>query len=99
VLEKYLFEAGNDGGEPIAWIWHRGNDPIGHRTNAVVDLVDGYLLETHVISLVHPNIYMITILLTVLTLMIIWLRTLIFAQPSTMVPMLMFRYGWWRGSR
>ena len=51
--------------EPIAWIWHEGNDPIGHRTIAVVDVVDVHLPEIHAISLVHGNIY---ILLTVLVL-------------------------------
>jgi len=50
--------------EPIARIWHKGNDPIGCHPIAII--VDVHLLEIHAISLVHPNIYMITILLTVL---------------------------------
>jgi len=63
-----LLEFGNDfclPCEPIAWIWHEGNDPIGHHTIAVVDVVDVHLPEIHAISLVHQNIY---ILLTVLVL-------------------------------
>ena len=52
--------------ELIARIWHKGNDPIGHRPIAIV--VDVHLLKVHAISLVHRNTYMITILglLTVL---------------------------------
>ena len=52
--------------EPIAWIWHEGNDPIRCCTIAVVDVVDVHLPEIHAISLVNQNIY---ILLTVLVLM------------------------------
>jgi len=55
--------------EPIAWIWHEGNNPIGHRTTAVVDVVDVHLPEIHTVSLVHQNIYMITILPTALVVM------------------------------
>ena len=52
--------------EPIARIWHKGNDPIGHRPIAIV--VDVHLPKVHAISLVHRNTYMIIILglLTVL---------------------------------
>jgi hypothetical protein len=66
-VEKMLLEFGNDfclPCEPIAWIWHKGNDPIRRRTIAV-DVVDVDLPEI-TISLVHRIIYMITILLTVL---------------------------------
>ena len=48
--------------EPIARIWHEGNDPIGHRPITIIDV---HLPEIPAISLVHWNIYMITILLTV----------------------------------
>ena len=44
-------EFGNDfctSGEPIARIWHQGNDPIGRRPIAVVDMD---LSEIHAISL------------------------------------------------
>ena len=50
--------------EPIARIWHKGNGPTGRRPIAII--VDVHLPEIHAISLVHQNIYMITILLTVL---------------------------------
>ena len=59
-------EFGNDfcaACEPIAWIWHKGNDPIGRRPIAIIDV---HLLEIHTISLIHWNIYMTTMLLTVL---------------------------------
>ena len=36
--------------EPVAWIWHDGNDPIGHRPIAVVDGVDVDLPEILAIS-------------------------------------------------
>ena len=36
--------------ELITWIWHKGNDPVGCRPIAVVD-VDVDLLEIHAISL------------------------------------------------
>jgi hypothetical protein len=35
--------------EPIAWVWHEGNDPIGRRPIDVVD--DSYLPEIHAIRL------------------------------------------------
>ena len=44
-------EFGNDfrtSGEPIARIWRKGNDPVGRRPIAVVDL---HLPEIHAISL------------------------------------------------
>ena len=47
--------------EPIARIWHEGNDPIERRPIAIVDV---HLPE--ILNLVHQNIYVITILLTVL---------------------------------
>ena len=56
---------GNDlctSGEPIARIWHKGNDPIERRPIAIIDV---HLPEIHAISLVHWNNYVITILLTV----------------------------------
>ena len=49
-----LLEFGNDfctACEPIAGIWHEGNDPIGRRPIAVVDVVDVDLPEIHAISL------------------------------------------------
>ena len=49
--------------ESIARIWHKGNDPIRRRPIAITDV---HLPEIHAINLVHRNIYMITILLTVL---------------------------------
>ena len=24
--------------EPVAWIWHKRNDPIGHRPAAIIDV-------------------------------------------------------------
>ena len=36
--------------EPIARIWHKGNDPIGHCPIGIVDVVDD-LPEIHTISL------------------------------------------------
>jgi hypothetical protein len=51
--------------EPIAWVWHKGNDPTGRRPIAIVDVVDVHLPEIHAISLIHRNIYTIIILLTV----------------------------------
>ena len=62
-------EFGNDicaACKPIAWIWHKGNDPIGRRPPSIVVVVDVHLPEIHPISLIHLNIYMITILHTVL---------------------------------
>ena len=37
--------------EPIAGVWHEGNDSIGRHPIAVVDVVDVYLPEIHSISL------------------------------------------------
>ena len=37
--------------EPIAGVWHEGNDPIRRRPIAVVDVVDVHLPEIHAISL------------------------------------------------
>ena len=48
--------------EPIAWVWHKGNDPIGHRPIAIIAVVDVHLPEIHAFRL---NMYMTTILLTV----------------------------------
>ena len=50
--------------EPIAWIWHKGNDPIGHRPIAVVDVVDVDLPEILAISLLVLSGYL-TVPLTV----------------------------------
>ena len=36
--------------EPIAGVWHEGNDPIGRRTTAAVDVVDVHLPEIHAIG-------------------------------------------------
>ena len=33
--------------EPIARIWHKGNDPIGRRPIAVLDVVDLHPPEIH----------------------------------------------------
>ena len=51
--------------EPIAGIWHKGNDPIGHRPIAVVDVVDMDLPEIHAISLLVPVSGYLTVPLTV----------------------------------
>ena len=51
--------------EPIAWIWHKGDDPIGRRPIAII-VVDVHLPEIHAIRLIQRDIYMITILLTAL---------------------------------
>ena len=56
-------EFGNDfstSGEPIARIWHKGNDPVGRRPIAVVDLD---LPEIHTINLLSTYL---TVSLTVL---------------------------------
>ena len=37
--------------EPIAWIWHKGNNPIGRRPIDVVDVVDVDLSDIHAVSL------------------------------------------------
>ena len=37
--------------EPIAWIWHKGNNPIGRRPIGVVDVVDLDLSGIHAVSL------------------------------------------------
>ena len=55
--------------EPIAWVWHEGDDPVGRRPIAVVNVVDVNLPHVHPISLVHWYIDTITILLTVLALL------------------------------
>ena len=58
-------EFGNDfctSGEPIARIWHQGNDPIDRRPIAIINV---HLPEIHAINLFHWIIYVITILLTV----------------------------------
>ena len=55
--------------EPIARIWHEGNDPIRRRPIVIIAVVDVHLLEIDTISLVHQNTYIITILLTVLAAM------------------------------
>ena len=36
--------------EPIAWIWHKGNDRIGRHPIAIIDV---HLPEIHAINLVH----------------------------------------------
>ena len=67
-----LLKFGNDfctACEPIAWIWHKGNDPIGHHPIAIIVVVDVHLPKSHAISLSHQNICMITMLLTVLALL------------------------------
>ena len=50
--------------EPIAGVWHEGNDPIGRHPIAIVDVVDVHLPEIHSISL--PGGYL-AVLLTVST--------------------------------
>ena len=37
--------------EPIAWIWHKRNNPIGRRPIGVVDVVDVDLSEIHAVGL------------------------------------------------
>ena len=37
--------------EPVAWIGHKGNNPIGRRPIGVVDVVDIDLSEIHAVSL------------------------------------------------
>ena len=37
--------------EPIAWIWHEWNNPIGRRPMSIVDVVDIDLPEIHAVSL------------------------------------------------
>ena len=68
VCRKMLLKFGDDfctACEPIAWIWHKGNDPMVTRhPTAIIAVVD--LREIHAIRLVHRNTYTITILLTVL---------------------------------
>jgi hypothetical protein len=49
--------------EPIARIWHKGNDPIGRRPIAAADVVDVDLPEIHTISLLSRYL---TVPLTVL---------------------------------
>ena len=36
--------------EPIAGVWHEGNDSIGRHPIAVIDVVDVYLREIHLIN-------------------------------------------------
>ena len=48
--------------EPTAWIWHKGNDPIRRRPVAIIVVVDVDLPEIHAISVVHWNIYLLTVL-------------------------------------
>ena len=59
--------------EPTAWIWHKGNDPIRRCPIAII-VVDVHLPEIHAISLVHLNIYPLTVLavLNVLLLAATW---------------------------
>ena len=52
--------------ESIAWIWHEGNDSIRCHPIAIIAVLDVDLLEIHAISLVHWNIYTITLSRTVL---------------------------------
>ena len=52
--------------EPIAWIWHKGDNPIGPRPIAIIVVVNVHLLEIHAISSIHLNIYIKTVPLTVL---------------------------------
>ena len=47
--------------EPIAWTWYEGNELIGHSCSAIIVVVD---VDLHGISLVHRDIFMISILLT-----------------------------------
>ena len=68
-VEKMALEFGYDlcaAYEPIARIWYKGNDTIKCRPIAIIDV---HLPEIHAISLVHRNIYVITILLTELAVM------------------------------
>ena len=61
-----LLKFGNDfctACETVAWIWHKGNDPIERRPIVVVDM---YLPVIHAISLIHRNSCTIPIQLTVL---------------------------------
>ena len=37
--------------EAIAWIWHKGNNPIGRRPIDIVDVVDVDLSDIHAVSL------------------------------------------------
>ena len=65
VGKKMPLEFGNDlcpPCEPIAWVRHEGDDPIGYRPIAVVDVVDVHLPEIAI----SWYIYMITVLLTML---------------------------------
>ena len=55
--------------EPIAWVWREGDDPVGRRPIAVVNVVDVNLPEIRTISFAHWYIDMIIILLTVLALL------------------------------
>ena len=55
--------------EPIALVWHEGDDPIDRRPIAVVDIVDVHLPHVHSVSLVHWYVDTRTLLLTVLALL------------------------------
>ena len=102
-VRKMPLEFGDDfclPSEPSAWIWHKGDDPVGFGLIAIFAVVDVDLPEIHVISLVHRNIYMITILLTwvlVVLNMLSW-ATMCWAPTRTLAP-LMLRYWKWRGSQ
>ena len=64
---KKTFKFGDDlcaACEPIARIRRKGNGPIGRRPIAIIDV---RLPEIHAISLVHRKNYIITILLTELS--------------------------------
>ena len=65
--------------ELIAWIWHEGNDPIGRRPITIIDV---HLPEIPAISLVHWNIYMIAILLTVVAVLYVLLRATKWWAPT-----------------
>ena len=83
---------GNDfcmSGEPIARIWHKGNDPIECRPIAIIDV---HLPEIHAISLVHWNIYMLTILLTVVAVLNVLLQATKSWAPTWTFAPLMLRY-------
>ena len=81
--------------EPIAWIWHEGNDAIRCHPTAIIDV---HLPEIHDISLVRQNFYIITIALTELALMNMLLWATKSWAPARMPASLMFRYWRWRGS-
>ena len=45
--------------KPIARIWHKGNDPIGRRPIAIIDV---HLTEIHAINLVHRKLSFYSVL-------------------------------------